>query len=149
MYPSRVRTLIGACAVVALAACEHPIAVVTPHVEASELLVRDTTGQLLLQTVDNQRWSGGPLALSAGDSLPLVIRMVDFQGAEFGLESRGPEYSVRMDVEQASSAVWEPLRRWGWLRAFTPTATRIRFQIWHTDHADFVTPWLPLTVRAR
>lgn len=138
-----------ATAVVVVTACDHPIAVVTPHVEASELLVRDTTGQLLVRTVDNQRWSGAGMEMVAGDSLPLMIRLVDFQGAEFSLESRGPEYSVRMDIEQSASAVWEPLRRFGWLRAFAPDSTRIRFQIWHTDHADFVTPWLPLTVRGR
>lgn len=135
-------------ATVAVSACEHPIGVVSPHIEAAELLVRDTTGRLLASTVDNRRWSGGELGLAAGDSVPLVVRLLDFQGKEFGLDSRGPDYSVRMDVEQSSSAVWEPLLRFGWLRAFAPATTRIRFQIWHTDHADFVTPWLPLTVRS-
>ena len=131
------------------AACEHPIAVITPHIEASELLVRDTSGRLLAQTVDNQRWTGGSIEVPAGDSLPLMIRLLDFQGREFSLESRGSDYSVRMDIEQAASAVWEPLTRFGWLRGFAPATTRIRIQIWHTDHPDFITPWLPLTVRSR
>jgi hypothetical protein len=139
--------LVGAALVVT--ACEHPIGVVTAHIEASDLLVRDTAGQLLVRTLDNQRWSGAGLTVRAGDSVPLVIRLVDFQGREFGLDARGDDYSVRMDVEQTASAVWEPLRRIGWLRAFVPATTRMRVQIWHTDHADFVTPWLPLTVHDR
>lgn len=143
------RLLGTAAALLIIAACEHPIAVVTPHVEASDLLVRDTSGALLLRTQDNQRWSAAGLDLAAGDSLPLVIRLVDFQGAEFDLASRGPGFSIRMDVEHPASAVWEPLQRLGWLRGFAPATTRIRFQVWHTDHADFITPWLPLTVRSR
>jgi hypothetical protein len=143
----RVSALVLATAIIS--ACEHPIAVVTAHIEASELLVRDTAGTLLLRTEDNRRWSGPGLEVATGDSLPLVIRLEDFQGREFSVASRGTGYSVRLEVEQSASAAWEPLTRFGWLRAFTPTTTRVRFQVWHIDHADFITPWLPLTVRSR
>jgi hypothetical protein len=136
-------------AALTLLGCEHPIAVVTPHVEASDLLVRDTLGVLQWRTMDNQRWNVSALQLQVGDSVPVMIRLTDFQGTEFDLRSRGPEYSVRLEVERGASVGWEPLTRFGWIRAFAPDSTRFRLQVWHTDHADFITPWLTVVVRPR
>lgn len=144
------RGLLGvACAIALLASCEHPIAIVSPHVEAQDLLVRDTTGRLMLRTMDNTRWSGDTLRLWLDDSLPVVIRLVDFRGNEFDLVQRSRDYSIRVQSENAAAVQWEPLRERGWLRAFLPGPTRIRFQVWHTDHPDFISPWLPVRVERR
>ncbi|MCU0627858.1 MAG: hypothetical protein MUF21_15515 [Gemmatimonadaceae bacterium] len=123
---------------VTVTACEHPIAVVSPHVEAQDLLVRDTTGRLLLRTQDNTTWSAGTMAIPLDDSLPVVIRLVDFRGNEFDLADRSREYSIRVQAENAAAVQWEPRRgAMGWLRGFVAGPTRIRFQVWHTDHPDF------------
>ena len=142
-----VAAVIGGSA--ALAGCEHPIAVVSPHVEAQDLLVRDTSGRLLLRTIDNTTWSDGTLEIPLDDSLPVMIRLVDFRGQEFDLADRSREYSIRMQVENAAAVQWEPRRAMGWLRGFVPGTTRLRVQVWHTDHPDFISPWLTVTVRPR
>jgi hypothetical protein len=131
-----------------VAACEHPIAVVSPHVEAQDLIVRDTSGTLLVRTLDNTRWSDSILAVPLDDSMPVRVRLVDFRGAEFDLAAR-PEYSIRLQAEQAAMVQWEPLRDRGVLRGFQAGVTRVRFQVWHTDHPDFISPWLTVRVQPR
>ncbi len=150
-FPLRRRlAALAACACLAsLAACEHPIAVVSPHVEAQDLVVRDTAGRLLLRTIDNTTWSDGTLEIPLDDSLPVVVRLLDFRGQEFDLADRSREYSVRVQAENAAAVQWEPRRTMGWLRGFVPGTTRLRVQVWHTDHPDFISPWLTVTVRPR
>lgn len=141
--------LLVIAAVVGVTACEHPIAVVTPHVEAQDLLVRDTTGRLLLRTQDNTTWSAPSLTIPLDDSLPVMIRLVDFRGNEFDLSDRSREYSIRVQAENAAAVQWEPRRTMGWLRGFVAGPTRVRFQVWHTDHPDFISPWLTVQVVRR
>lgn len=143
------RALAACCALPLVAACEHPIAVVSPHVEAQDLLVRDTTGRLLFRTQDNTTWSTPGFELVVDDSMPVVVRLVDFRGTEFDLADRSREYSIRVQAENTAAVQWEPRRTVGWLRGFVAGTTRIRFQVWHTDHPDFISPWLPVTVRPR
>lgn len=128
-----------------LAACEHPIPVVTPHAEVADLVVRDSLGGVLARTVDNARWAGALPAFPDGATLRLTVNPLDFRDTEGSLDTR-PDLQVRMEAEHASVVSWEPQRGFGWLRAFSAGTTRVRFLIWHTNHADFVSPWLPLTV---
>ena len=141
--------LLAAGALAGIAACEHPIAVVSPHVEAQDLLVRDTTGRLLLRTQDNTTWSAPTLEIPLDDSLPVMVRLVDFRGTEFDLSDRSREYSIRVQAENAAAVQWEPRRTMGWLRGFVAGPTRVRFQVWHTDHPDFISPWLTVQVVRR
>jgi hypothetical protein len=133
------------CATVTLAACEHPIAIVTPHVEAQDALVFDTTGRLVARTFDNRRWEGGPLVVRDRASLPVVVRFLDFQGTEFALGDRR-DLQLRLETETDGVVAWEPLTTRGLLHALTPGTTRVRYVVWHISHPDFITPWIPVTV---
>lgn len=127
------------------AACEHPIAIVTPHVEAQDALVFDTAGRMVARTFDNRRWEGGPLSVPDRSSLPVVVRFLDFQGTEFALGDRR-DLQLRLETETDGVVAWEPLTTRGLLHALTPGTTRVRFVVWHISHPDFITPWIPVTV---
>ncbi len=127
------------------AACEHPIAVVTPHLEAADVVLRSAEGEELARTRDNRSWTGAGPTLAAGDSLRLVVRFLDFQGGELDLDFRS-DLQVRLEFEDPSAGFWEPLSPGGRLFALSPGDHRLRVLVWHLDHVDFVTPWLDVAV---
>jgi hypothetical protein len=131
-----------------VAGCEHPIAVVTPHVEAADIILRDSTGAVLARTQDNRRWDGGPLVVPDGGQLTLLPVLVDFQGRDLDALATRRDVELRAEVEQDGVTTWEPLRGRGRWFGLAPGRTRVRFLVWHTTHADLITPWLPLEVRA-
>jgi hypothetical protein len=131
--------------VLLLAACEHPIDVVTPHAEVADLVVRDSAGTILARTVDNKQWTGAMPAMVDGMQLRVTVNALDFRDGELSLETR-PDLQVRMDAEDPTLVSWEPQRGFGRLAAVAPGSTRVRFLIWHTTHADFVSPWLAITI---
>ncbi len=143
----RMRTALLAAAVVlgGSTACEHPIAVLTPHVEAADLEVRDVSGALVARTRDNRTWEGGPLVLSDGQARTLRVTALDFQGAPIRLVGRAG-VDVRAEAEPAAALVWEPRTGEARLTALTSGTARIRLLVWHETHADLVTPWLDVTV---
>lgn len=143
-HAGRLAALVAVAALLA-AGCEHPIPVVTPHAEVADLVVRDRLGAMIARTVDNQRWEGALPALHDGEALHLTVNALDFRDSELALVTR-PDLQVRMEAESPTVAGWEPQRGFGRLLGVSPGATRIRFLIWHETHADFVSPWLPLTV---
>ncbi len=128
------------------AACEHPIGIVTPHAEAADLALRDSTGALLGRTMDNRRWLGDTLALVDGQGTRLVVNLLDFRDAEFSIAQRR-DLTIRMEAEDPRLVQWEPLSGFGRIQAFQPGATRVRFLVWHVTHADLVSPWIPVRVR--
>jgi len=130
----------------ALAACEHPIAVVSPHVEAADLIVSDLQGQPLTRTEYNRSWTTDSLVVIDGDPLVVVLTAIDFRGEVIELAGRA-DLSFRLEAEEGSLIQWEPLEDRGILHPFGIGETRVRFMIWHINHADFVTPWLRLVVR--
>jgi hypothetical protein len=140
------RKVLAILATLALTACEHPIAIVTPHVEAADLLVTDSAGVLLARTEFNRNWSVEALELRDGVPLRVVLVPLDFRGDEIDITDRG-DLSYRMEAENPALLQWEPQRGFGWIRPFAVGETRIRFLIWHLNHADFVTPWLRVVVR--
>jgi hypothetical protein len=142
----RCTLLATALTVVLLAACEHPIAVVTPHVEAADVIVRDSLGVELARTAFNRTWSLDTLVLQDGAALAVVPTALDFRDAPIDLDARG-DVSWRVEAEDGALLQWEPQRGFGWLRPFARGTTRVRFIIWHQTHADFVSPWLPVTIR--
>lgn len=142
----RWRAAAAALALGGLAACEHPIAVVTPHVEASDLEVRDEGGTLLVRTRDNRAWEGGPLVLADGRARTLRVTALDFQGAPIALEGR-VGVDVRGEADPAAAVVWEPLAGRARVTGLAPGRARLRLLIWHETHADLVTPWLDVDVR--
>ncbi len=127
-------------------ACEHPLGVFTPHIEAADLVVSDSTGQMLTRTEFNRSWRVDSLTLRDGAALRVVLTPIDFQGEPIDLSSRS-DLSYRMEAENGALLQWEPQRGFGWLRPFAAGTTRIRFLIWHDTHADFVTPWLRVIVQ--
>lgn len=129
-----------------LAACDHPLGVVTPHIEAADLLVYDGSATLLARTEFNRTWSVDGLTLSDGSPLELRLVPVDFRSNPIDVEARS-DLSFRMEAEDGALVQWEPQQGFGWLRPFGTGSTRIRFLIWHGDHADFVTPWLELLIQ--
>jgi hypothetical protein len=147
----RVRAVSGSSpAVLLLAAlaatgCEHPIAVVTPHLEAADAVLRDPAGRELARTVDNRSWTGPGPVLTAGDGVELVVRFLDFQGAELELADRS-DLQVRLEFEDPAAGFWEPLDPGGRLLALAAGPQRLRVLVRHLDHVDFVTPWLDVTV---
>jgi hypothetical protein len=128
-----------------LTACDHPIAVVTPHAEVADLVLMDsTTRQVVVQTTDNRSWSGAPLHLCEDAVRSLVPQAIDFRGLPVDLVSRR---DLEIRGESATPQVlWEPLRGRGRLIGLAPGSTRIRFLVWHLTHADLVTPWLDVIV---
>ncbi len=128
-------------------ACEHPIPLTTDHVEATEMVVRDSAGTVVAITADNRQWIGGPLATSINHPLPLRIALLDLQGREFDLGSR-PDLTVRVEAEDGVSATWEHLGAWGYLHPQQVGEASVRFMIWHGDHPDFISPWIPLLITA-
>jgi len=133
-------------AALALAACDHPIGIVSAHLEAADLVVRDSTGAELTRTRFNRAWAVDSLVLRDGASLRVSITPVDFRGAELDVGERR-DISYRFDAERAELVQWEPQRGFGWLHPFGRGETRVRFLIWHGDHADFVSPWLRVVIR--
>ncbi len=150
MRPLRRPVLPGLALLAALgaAACEHPIAIVTPHVEAADVLVRDTTGALLARTHDNRRWEGGPLVVRDGAPTAVLVELLDFQGRSLAEAGARADVELRLEAEHDGRVLWEPLRGRGLLHGLSAGPTRVRFLVWHQTHADLVTPWLPLEVRA-
>jgi hypothetical protein len=133
-------------AAVVLGACEHPLGVVTPHIEAADLVVADSSGAMLTRTDFNRRWVVDSLVLRDGESLRIALTPIDFRGQPIDLSGR-TDLSCRLEAENGALVQWEPQRGFGWLRPFAVGRTRVRFLIWHDTHADFVTPWLRIVVR--
>lgn len=128
-----------------LAGCEHPIAVVTPHLEAADAVLETMEGEELARTVDNRSWTGSGPDLMVGEGAELDVLFIDFQGAEIDPNDR-EDLQVRLEFEDPSAGVWEPLDAGGRLFAFAPGRQSIRVLVWHLDHVDFVTPWLEVEV---
>lgn len=147
--PSRLRRGLAALVVgaaVTLAGCEHPIAVVTPHIEAADLVVADSAGTVLTRTEFNRSWQVDSLVLDDGRPRRVVLVPIDFRGQPIDISDRR-DLSFRLEAEDGALLQWEPQRGFGWLRPFATGATRVRFLIWHDTHADFITPWLRVVVR--
>lgn len=88
-----------------LSACEHPIAVVTPHAEVAELMLTDSTdASIMVRTTDNRTWSGGPLVLCDGQVRTFIPHALDFRGMPVDLVSRR-DLDVRGESE-------DPLVTW-------------------------------------
>lgn len=131
-----------------LAACEHPIAVVTPHAEVADLVFTDSTSrEVVLRSTDNRTWSGAPLELCADEVRVLVPQAIDFRGQPVDLVSRR-DLEIRGESADALVA-WEPLRGRGRLFALATGRTRVRFLVWHETHADLVSPWLDVIVHPK
>jgi hypothetical protein len=131
-----------------LAACEHPIAVVTPHAEVADLVFTDSTSrEVVVRSTDNRTWSGAPLELCADDVRVLVPQAIDFRGQPVDLVSRR-DLEIRGESADALVA-WEPLRGRGRLFALAAGRTRVRFLVWHVTHADLVSPWLDVVVHPK
>jgi hypothetical protein len=139
------RSLIALVAAALIAGCDHPIGVVTPHVEAADLLVADVSGALLARTEFNRSWSVDSLVLRDGAPTQIVLTAIDFRGQPIAIAGRS-DLSFRMEAEDGALVQWEPQRDFGWVRPFGAGATRVRFLIWHGDHADFATPWLRVRI---
>ncbi|MBL0938294.1 MAG: hypothetical protein IBJ03_05340 [Gemmatimonadaceae bacterium] len=134
-----------ASALAVAAACDHPIAVVTPHAEIADIVLVDSisTGELA-RTNDNRTWSGGPLTLCDGTTRTLTARAIDFRGQPVELASRR-DLDLRAESEEPLVS-WEPLQGRGRLTGLAVGRTRVRFLVWHETHADMVTPWLDIHV---
>lgn len=142
------RLIVLVVSVCTLTACEHPIAVVTPHAEVADLVFRDSlSSAVVMRTTDNRTWGTAPLMLCEGETLTLVPQPLDFRGASVDLISRR-DLEIRGE-SVAPNVLWEPLRGRGRLAALAPGTTRIRFLVWHLTHADLVTPWLDVEVQPR
>ena len=145
--PLSPRVLTSGATALLLAACEHPIPIVTPHVEVADVVVRDAAGALAARTHDNRRWEGGPLPAVEGRATTFHVELLDFQGRPItGVEGRA-DVELRLEAEHDGRVAWEPLRGRGVLHGLTAGATRVRFLVWHETHADLVTPWLAADVR--
>jgi hypothetical protein len=133
--------------VVGLLGCEHPIAVVSQHVEAADAVIRTLDGRTIARTIENRRWDTDTIRVVLDAPTQLVVAFVDFQGQEFSVSARR-DISIRAEAEDPALLTWEPLSGSGRLIGFASGTTRIRFLAWHVDHADFITPWLTVRVSA-
>lgn len=151
MNARRGRTTIAALAAFALpvviGACEHPLGVFTPHIEAADLVVTDSLGAVLTRTEFNRVWQVDSLLLAADGPLRISLTPIDFRGTAIDLSARA-DLTFRLEAENGALLQWEPQQGFGWIRPFASGVTRVRFLIWHDTHADFVTPWLRVIVQA-
>jgi hypothetical protein len=129
-----------------LSACEHPIGVVTPHIEAADLVIADSAGAHITRTEFNRRWRVDSLVLHENTPLRITLTPVDFRGLPIDLSDRN-DLSYRLEAENGALLQWEPQRGFGWLRPFAAGETRVRFLFWHDTHVDFATPWLRVLIR--
>ncbi|MFN8858823.1 MAG: hypothetical protein ACK6DP_05365 [Gemmatimonas sp.] len=144
----RLSTRFAAASLALVAACDHPIAVVTPHAEVADLVFADSvSGAVLARTTDNRTWTGAPLQLCVDEVRTLLPQALDFRGVPVDLVSRR-DLEIRGESADALVA-WEPLRGRGKLFALAPGTTRVRFLVWHLTHADLVSPWLDVIVHPR
>jgi hypothetical protein len=137
----------GTVLALALAACEHPIGIVTPHIEAADLILSDSTGAVLARTQYNRSWMPDSLVVTVARPLRVTMTPVDFRGQHIDVSARR-DISFRMEAVDAALFQWEPQRGFGWIRPFATGETQARILIWHETHADFVTPWLRLIIRS-
>jgi hypothetical protein len=144
----RLRVIFAVTMLAGVAACEHPIAVVTPHAEVADLVFADSaSGTVLARTTDNRTWSGAPLHVCVDQPLTLVPQAIDFRGLPVDLVSRR-DLEIRGEAADPIVA-WEPLRGRGRLIPLAAGTTRIRFLVWHLTHADLVSPWMDVIVSPR
>lgn len=128
-----------------LSGCEHPIAVVSAHVEAADLVVTDVTGAELTRTDFNRVWTVPTLTLTDGVPAEIILTALDFRGEPLDISGRS-DLSFRMEAENGALLQWEPLNALNRIHPFGTGETRVRFLIWHINHADFVTPWLAIRI---
>lgn len=128
-----------------ISGCEHPIGIVTPHIEAADLILRAPDGTEIARTAFNREWSLTSLTLE--DDVPLVFSIVplDFRGQEIDVTDR-PDITFRMEARDPALLQWEPLGPINRILPFGAGETEVRFLIWHVSHADFVTPWIRVRV---
>jgi hypothetical protein len=126
--------------------CEHPIAVVTPHAEVADLVLSTRDGLELARTRFNRSWNVDSLVIPAGAPLELTIEARDFQGNPLAIDSR-PGFGYRFEAVAGALLQWEPRNGYYRLNPFGVGGTEARLLVWHTDHADFVSPWLRIVVR--
>lgn len=138
-------TPVGVALIVAaaLAACEHPVALTSAHVEAMEMILRDSTGVEVARTVDNAEWVGGAIRGSVGVPVKLTVSFLDIHGEEFDLSERA-DASIRVETRVPAGASWEHFGGWGLLHPMRSGTLQLRFLVWHIDHPDLVTPWITL-----
>lgn len=130
---------------VAFTACDNPVESISTHIDAVEMVLRDSTGNLISATENNVRWKEGSLTSQVGQSPTVRISLVDIRGSEFTLAAHD-KHSIRVESEPANLVTWEPFGSYGKLVGLAAGTGRVRFLIWHITHPDFVTPWIPVHV---
>ena len=125
--------------------CRNPVSPGSEHLEAVELRITDASGRVVAGTIDNARWTGGPLRVAGGETLGVRAEFTNVFGEVFTLEGRR-EHTLRGEVEAPRMATWSTTDGRGQLVGVLVGTTRIRFHIWHGTHADFSSPWLEVQV---
>jgi hypothetical protein len=138
-------TAVLASALSLMTACDNPVQSSSSHIEATEMVLRDSAGVSIARTENNVQWSGGVLETRVGVAPIVRISMLDIRGAEFSLDAF-TTHSVRVESEPANLVMWEPFGSYGKLTGLAAGSGRMRILIWHVTHPDFVTPWIPVTV---
>ncbi|MGV3711136.1 MAG: hypothetical protein ACO1Q7_20110 [Gemmatimonas sp.] len=128
-----------------LAACDNPVQSSSSHIEATEMVLRDSTGAQLARTHNNTQWIGDSLRSRVGQAPIVRVSMLDIRGEEFSLDAF-TTHSVRVESEPANLVMWEPFGSYGKLTGLAAGSGRVRILIWHITHPDFVTPWMPVAV---
>lgn len=135
-------------ALLIFAGCSNPIELEeTEHLEAMEVVLRNAHGgEIARSNVINDNWIGGPLVLAAGVETDFRVVWLDFEGHEFTLEGRAPEFTLRMTVENQGLLSAEAVDGHARLRGLAGGSTRMRFILYHVNHPDFQSPWLEVEI---
>jgi hypothetical protein len=144
----RTKWLLPALLAFVLGACDNPIDLEeTEHLEAMEVILRNPQGgEIARSNVIDDNWIGGPLVFQVGVDTDVRVIWLDFEGHEFTLEGRAPEFSLRLVVEDGGILATEVLDGHARLRGLAPGETRMRYVIYHVDHPDFQSPWVDVAV---
>ncbi len=149
-YARRAMLLAATTGAAALAACsDNPLDSDPGHEHAepvsAELIDRGTGERLAY--VHGDHWHGH-LHLEQGEELSVTVNFLDEQDNIIEL---GDDYSVRVSVEDGAPDDLVVVDGQGdqvSIRGDASGETRLVFQLWHGNHADWATPALPVEVHA-
>lgn len=148
-YMSKLKLLMPALLVTALAGCDNPVEHEDDHEEAVGVVIADLAGSTLA-TYAAGAWTvagGDALHLHPGDELGVKIFFIAEDGDRFQLPHSGAEHTLRVEIANETVVEYHPHGDHADLEAIGVGETTVKVQLYHGGHPDFETnPGLPVEV---
>ncbi len=124
---------------------EIPLHVESPHAEPEGLVIRSNNIDLLTL------WEGvvtGQLNVMFNDSTDFDVYFLDADSAEFQPDEE--DFWLQVPVADPATAVADTTSRWNFLvHGLLAGSTTLDVEVWHIDHADYISQPLPVKVLNR